>query len=623
MAGKFNRLGRWVEDDELTPLDHAASAVPASVDKPAADALAAPASGAADAAAPVNKSGAAQPDGQCPPPVVEIIGTNESEELFGGAGADRILALDGDDQVDACDGDDFVYGGNGNDILNGGNGADTLRGGDGFDQIFGDAGDDLIIGDLGDDIIYGGDGNDHLMDYDGFNDLYGGAGNDWIAVYNLSSRVQANVFGGEGDDLIYTEVTGLYSGDTGNDTFYLRGRYVSVYTGDGADRVIIGPYPGGDSWTDNGIPVVPATFVTVHDFSQEDSFRLDWSAIPANPETVGYPIRAPGANIGPIETITSDGTYLTWTYGNARVFFEGVLNGFWWDAATDTFYANPDEVIGSDGNDVLNGTVHNDRLYGRAGNDIIRGLEGDDKLNGEDGDDSLYGGAGADRLNGGRQNDTIDGGDGADFLWGDSNGYYYGSNDDVGSDTIFGGAGDDNIWGDLGKYVGYTRYYWVEPSYGAADYIDGGDGDDLIAGQGGDDEIHGGAGDDFIGAGYGDDIVYGDAGNDSIKIGIGNDQVWGGTGNDSFWLHSNQNQFSNTRTVIHDFGAGDQIADREDGPYPSYPPATDNYVQTLMSDGLHMVRTAQNNGVTYTHEVVLLNVTQLLTFDTTSSSYHF
>lgn len=625
MAGKFNRFGRWVEDDELTPLDHAANTAPFSPDKPVADALAAPSAGAGGAAAPATKTNPAQPDGQCPPPVVEIIGTDDYDELYGTAQADRILALGGDDRVEGCDGDDFVFGGNGNDTLSGGNGADTLRGGDGDDFVYGDAGDDLMIGDLGDDFMYAGAGNDHLMEYAGNNFMVGHDGNDWIAVYDLGFYVNATVFGGAGDDLIYTEAGGLYSGDTGNDTFYLRGRDITVYTGEGADTVTVAPSPGGSTWNPGTyFPVNPATQVTIFDFSFEDQFRLDWLAVPADAVAAGYPIYNPGEYIGPVQTIADGGTYLTWGYGNVRVFFHGALQGLTWDAATDTFRVAPPEVIGSEGRDLMEGTAYNDTIYGRGGDDVIQGIEGNDTLNGEDGRDEILGGTGADRINGGRQDDTLEGGTGSDFLWGDAewdSGAFLES--DAGADHMTGGAGDDTLYGDFGNYVYSTRFYWVQTRQGAADYIDGGDGNDTIYGQGGDDEIHGGAGDDSITAGHGDDIVYGDAGNDTIRIGIGNDQVWGGTGNDSFWLHSNQNQFSNSRTVIHDFSAGDQIADREDGPYPSFPPASDNYIQTLMSDGLHMVRTEQNNGVTYTHEVVLLNVTQLLTFDTASSSYHF
>jgi hypothetical protein len=54
-------------------------------------------------------------------------------------------------------------------------------------------------------------------------------------------------------------------------------------------------------------------------------------------------------------------------------------------------------VVGTAGNDTLNGT---------SGNDLLLGLDGNDTLNGLGGNDVLIGGAGTDTLNGGLGNDT-------------------------------------------------------------------------------------------------------------------------------------------------------------------------------------------------------------------------
>src|SRR3546814_789873 len=77
-----------------------------------------------------------------------------------------------------------------------------------------------------------------------------------------------------------------------------------------------------------------------------------------------------------------------------------------------------------------------------------------------------------------------------------------------------------------------------------ADWIQGGDGNnsiaglaggDLIDGGGGSDTIAGGDGDDTLAGGQGDDNVSGDAGNDTIIYGAGddNDVIDGGTGFDT------------------------------------------------------------------------------------------
>ena len=53
----------------------------------------------------------------------------------------------------------------------------------------------------------------------------------------------------------------------------------------------------------------------------------------------------------------------------------------------------------------LIGTAGDDILEGGSNNDVLRGLDGDDVLIGNDGDDQLYGGAGANTLIGGKGND--------------------------------------------------------------------------------------------------------------------------------------------------------------------------------------------------------------------------
>ena len=84
-------------------------------------------------------------------------------------------------------------------------------------------------------------------------------------------------------------------------------------------------------------------------------------------------------------------------------------------------------MLGSVGNDTLNGTKNNDYILGLQGNDTLTGGEGDDRLDGgagndhlagDNGNDTLIGGAGSDRLEGGYGNDTLDGGTGNDRLEG-------------------------------------------------------------------------------------------------------------------------------------------------------------------------------------------------------------
>ncbi|MEQ1951746.1 calcium-binding protein [Mesorhizobium sp. CN2-181] len=98
-------------------------------------------------------------------------------------------------------------------------------------------------------------------------------------------------------------------------------------------------------------------------------------------------------------------------------FFDGI----------DDRYASIENVIGTNFNDVLQGSADANELSGNDGNDLIRGFNGEDVLRGGAGDDMLDGGADADVLEGGAGRDELRGEDG--------------------NDTLNGGAGADSIWG--------------------------------------------------------------------------------------------------------------------------------------------------------------------------------
>lgn len=104
---------------------------------------------------------------------------------------------------------------------------------------------------------------------------------------------------------------------------------------------------------------------------------------------------------------------------------------------------------------------------------IIVGTNGDNTLDGTAQGDLVFAGAGDDVINSGEGNDLV----------------FAGSGDD----TVNAGDGNDIVlagWGD--------------------DTVNGGEGDDLLFGGCGDDELNGGAGDDWLIGGWGDDILRGD-----------------------------------------------------------------------------------------------------------------
>jgi Ca2+-binding RTX toxin-like protein len=116
-------------------------------------------------------------------------------------------------------------------------------------------------------------------------------------------------------------------------------------------------------------------------------------------------------------------------------------------------------IVGTDGNDVLQGTPERDVIWGANGDDLIYGSLGNDLICGGPGDDQIHGGRG---------NDEVDGGPGSDQV-----------NGDLGDDKILGGpGGNDEVAGDLG-----------------IDVVNGGPGsEDLVHGDYGYDRMSGGAG---------------------------------------------------------------------------------------------------------------------------------
>ena len=161
-------------------------------------------------------------------------------------------------------------------------------------------------------------------------------------------------------------------------------------------------------------------------------------------------------------------------------------------------------IVGTPGNDVINGTSKNDVIVGGGGNDTIDGGSGNDIICSGEGNDRIEGGAGNDTIDAGGGNNIIDGG--------------------AGNDTTVSGAGNDTIDGGAGNDL-------VESGDGAGE-IDGGAGNDTIITGDGDDLIDAGAGNDEVQGGGGNDVIHGAAGNDELFGGAGDDLIDGGPGND-------------------------------------------------------------------------------------------
>jgi len=94
-----------------------------------------------------------------------------------------------------------------------------------------------------------------------------------------------------------------------------------------------------------------------------------------------------------------------------------------------------ENLVGSNFNDMLTGSVTNNSLSGANGVDVLSGQDGADKLTGGGGNDTLHGEAGS---------DSVVGSGGADNLFGESDDDTLNSKDNVnGNDRLDGGAGTD------------------------------------------------------------------------------------------------------------------------------------------------------------------------------------
>ena len=94
-------------------------------------------------------------------------------------------------------------------------------------------------------------------------------------------------------------------------------------------------------------------------------------------------------------------------------------------------------IVGTTGDDVIDGTEGNDVIVSRDGDDWIDGLAGDDVICADDGNDVVDGGVGTDQIFGGNGADTIDGGEN--------------------NDVLDGGPGDDTLIGEDGVDTATSR----------------------------------------------------------------------------------------------------------------------------------------------------------------------
>lgn len=266
---------------------------------------------------------------------------------------------------------------------------------------------------------------------------------------------------------------------------------------------------------------------------------------------------------------------------------------------------NKKQIIrGGSGRDRITTGSKQDTIYGEGGTDI---LTGNDYIDGGSNSDTIYGGKGNDILNGRYGNDNIDGSSGSDTIsGGPGNDLISGGYDD---DTIYGNDGNDYIAGDCeletpGGHVVYDGFDCTQYGSDRADIIYGGDGDDVITGNGGADKIYGEDGDDYLtGNGQTGDRVYG-GDDDDLILQHGDDnpnktswfRAWGNGGDDLLLTMEERSDISgggdndavistatNMEAKLYGGDAGDYLWSGDSAPVGSCGSGDDKGMATLNS----------------------------------------
>jgi Ca2+-binding RTX toxin-like protein len=405
------------------------------------------------------------PDGS---PVTGIVrtGTEEADSLHCEFFNDTLEGFGGDDRLEAGGGDDSLDGGAGDDFLIAGYGDDQVSGGDGNDE-FGIR-PDKAVDTMGDDTLLGGAGDDSFFDIYGDNVLDGGEGADSFIVSAFDGASSAA------------------SGGAGRDLYVLR----SLEAGSSFVVTDFAAGVGGDLLDANPLLNLSA---------------FDGAYSGGNPFTPG---------IGILQLVQEGAqTQVQWDRdgpGGGEYEWQTVVTLETLDKDTLT----SDNFVGK----LVVGTEGDDELEGEWGNDTLQGLAGDDTLDGSLGKDSLEGGAGNDVYYVDHAQDLVVETSNAPPLAAVLEGFI---------DTVFAAVSYSlqnvahvenlTLTGSALQATGNTLDNAVTGNF-AANTLNGLGGHDRIVGGGDADTLLGGAGNDTLDGGAGIDSMVGGAGNDTYVL---------------------------------------------------------------------------------------------------------
>jgi len=482
-------------------------------------------------------------------------------------GSGLLIGGDGNDSITGSAGDDTLYGDDifgglaaGNDTLIGGGGHDDLNGGGGNDSLVGEAGDDYLNGGDGADTMLGGTGDDaYYVDNtgdlviensgEGTRDSVQVSEQNGLLAYTLPANVENLTFWRWGQSPAVMTLTGNAQANKIGPSQFDAGGSEQLFGMGGNDRLFAGD---GDDTLDGG--------------TGDDTMIGSWGGDEYFVDSLGDQTVEDVA-FDPYD-MTRDTVWspLTWTLaaGLEDLVLTGVAN------INGTGNALDNDLNGNAGNNVLNGGAGNDTacfdnvgwavtaslVTGTAnhvtGNDTLVSIE---NLYGSSFDDTLTGNNGNNVLEGNGGNDTLDGGAGSDTA---------SYNDALSAVTVnLSLAGAQNTVG-----AGIDTLISIENLRGSDfnDTLSGNAGNNILGGGGGNDTLDGGAGTDtasymqaktgmtanlamglgqvglsidvlsnfenLIGGNYDDDLT-GNAGNNVLEGLLGDDTLDGGAGTDT------------------------------------------------------------------------------------------
>jgi len=434
-----------------------------------------------------------------------IVGNALDNMIEGGGGADTMQGVGGVNTLSYRHAASGVVASLATGTGTGAPGSDSL--GDrfsGFIHMLGSAHADLLTGDDAANRLTGGAGNDTLRGSVGNDTLIGGAGADEL---NGGSGVDEASYEGALAAVALSLITGGTAGDALGDTFIsienVRGSaFNDTITGNGAANILNGL--DGNDRLDGG--------------NGNDTLR----GSSGNDTLIG------GAGADELNggSGVDEASYET---AAGAVALSLITGGTLGDALGDTFISI-ENVRGSAFNDTITGNGAANILNGLDGNDRLDGGNGNDTLRGAQGNDTLIGGAGADELNGGSGNDevsyeTAPGAVALSLISGGTLGHALGDSF-ISIENVRGSAFNDTILGNGAANI--------LNGLDGNDRLDGGNGDDILRGSAGLDTLIGGAGNDTLNGGSGADIFV-------FSNGFGNDVVesfQNGLDRFDFTLHS-------------------------------------------------------------------------------------